>query len=77
MAIFLVNREKLVLDPTYLGLLYARLDECTHNILCSVGRYDIVPTNNLDLEVRRDRTQAHRVSSGGDGGSYCRRGEKS
>lgn len=28
--------------PVYLGSLYERLDECVNNIVCSVGRYDVV-----------------------------------
>lgn len=42
LAIFLAKGKRLALAPLYLGSLYNRLDECVHNIFCSLGPYNVV-----------------------------------
>lgn len=38
LAILLVKGKKLALARLYLGLLYAHMDECVSNVVCSMGR---------------------------------------
>lgn len=52
LAIGLRKGKKLAPGPVYLGLLFARLNECGNNILRSVGRYDVVThTNTCFIQV--------------------------
>lgn len=41
LAVRLARGKKLSLGPLYLGLLYARVDECVRNITSSMGGYDV------------------------------------
>lgn len=42
MATLLAQRKQVVLGALFLGSLFSRLDECAHNMVRSVGRYDVV-----------------------------------
>lgn len=42
LAISLAKGENLVLASSYLGSLYAHLDECVGNVVKPMGRYNVV-----------------------------------
>lgn len=41
-AALLAQKKRVTLGPWFLGSLMKRLDECYHNIVGSVGRYDVI-----------------------------------
>lgn len=61
LAIRLAEGKKLLLGPPlYLSSLYARLDECAENIMCSIGHYDMLCGLQLPLDLSLGEVHQHR-----------------